>query len=424
MALKFFNANASGYNAAGGGAEPFNFDTVFAATASGTNPRRAGGRAYKLEPAVNNLAWLGYTQSSGDGVWNRHLFGFNIERGPESGDYIELSRIEISGGSTITLRLSDTLVPSFWIDSTQLDDGSAPALELDEWYQAELDLNTNTGVGSNKEWTHARIMRDADHAVMFEVDDLVNHTTGSPSGYAYIGRINIVTGESTPPIIWATDVIWMDNQGSYNTTRPTGLTFVNYAKPTADVTRMVWQGGAGGTTNLWDGVDNVPPAGLNTETNASQIEHLGGGTSADDYDADCQTFKVAGGMGPRDTVLGAVAFTRHAEDASSGTKTGHVEGVQNPAITAATFNFGDDGGGNGDEPTGWRTKATAIYETPTISATATPRARIRRTSTGGPDVNCDQLGFMFVWEKFPNLGPPLLKHRNVQRPVQPTRAVY
>lgn len=66
--------------------------------------------------------------------------------------------------------------------------------------------------------------------------------------------------------------------------------------PSADIARStLWTGGVGGTTNLFDAVNNTPPIGTATETDLTQIEHAGNAaTSTDDYLATVDGYATLG----------------------------------------------------------------------------------------------------------------------------------
>lgn len=158
---------------------------------------------------------------------------------------------------------------------------------------------------------------------------------------------------------------------------------------TSDFFNNNWTGGVGGTTNLWNAVDNVPPAGTATETDLTQIE-CASNTGTANYIANLTTWSAAG-VANNDSVFSFLAWACHGEDVSTGTKTGvfrlYENGVGGSGSDVA-FNFGDDVGALGTYPATWRWVSAAIHEYGTGSGvlgstmSQTPKLRIGKTDTG------------------------------------------
>lgn len=137
-----------------------------------------------------------------------------------------------------------------------------------------------------------------------------------------------------------------------------GPTAVYHLLPTADAQRGSWTGGSGGTTNLWDAINNVPPAGTATETNTTQIESAdsSGDNSTDEYRATTQT--IASVVGTGASVLAMSCGCFHGEDVATGTKTGSIA-LTSPTISATTFTFGQDLAALGTYPDYWQWRSPA-----------------------------------------------------------------
>jgi len=119
----------------------------------------------------------------------------------------------------------------------------------------------------------------------------------------------------------------------------------------------LWTGGSGGTTNLYDAVNNCPPVGSATESNTTQIEHAGGAAATgDQYHANLTTYTNAG-VGASDTVIALQGVVVWGEDVATGTKMLSWGAVSNPGTTI--------GVGSTDVSTGHGSGAVGTYSTGT-----------------------------------------------------------
>jgi hypothetical protein len=405
VALKNFNANLTGYEqgAVAQTAEPLplTISGILGSTLlqDTTNPRRSGRRSYKVQPSSGSAVTLEYAITSASQRVERLNFGFRIETAPAAGQVAVVGWFE-QGSEDLELRIDSSRIPSLYIGSTLIATGST-AVALNTWHQVLMETSVDTAANA-KDGSYCRIILDSDQSIIFEAVDMASRTTTLPTACG-CGRRNTPV-EGTPFVGRFTDIVNTDSTGSNAQTnsRPRGCVYVDWAKPTGAAvtnTGAIWTDGAGGTVaaTSWD---NAPPTGTAAGAAGTQNEHLGAGTATDDLEFDCGSY-VTSGMASDDVYWGCVVFCRHGEYAGSGTKTGHVAGVNsNPNITAVTFNFGDDVGATNTDATGtptWRTKASGVTET-AVTVSSSPRVQVRRTSTGTPDVAVDQAGFMFVWE--------------------------
>jgi hypothetical protein len=164
--------------------------------------------------------------------------------------------------------------------------------------------------------------------------------------------------------------------------------------PTSDNTVTNWTAGAGSASNLWDAVNNTPPAGVASasETNTSNIESANGsGTAA--YTANVQSY-TASGIAPADSINADTALIRHGEDIATGTKTGTFELTGNPVIAATTFTFGLDGGAHAAEGASglWRTYRSPVSASPVVTLGTAPTIKIVKTDTGTRAACVDLMG--------------------------------
>lgn len=88
------------------------------------------------------------------------------------------------------------------------------------------------------------------------------------------------------------DIAINDTSGTDENSWPNLNGKVVLALPVADKVRggtAPWTGGVGGTTNLFDAINNTPPIGTATETDLTQVEHPGNGGTSDQYLFDLTT---------------------------------------------------------------------------------------------------------------------------------------
>ena len=113
--------------------------------------------------------------------------------------------------------------------------------------------------------------------------------------------------------------------------------------PISDYDIDDWTGGAGGTTNLYDAVNNTPPTGTDTETDLTQIECAVKNSQAV-YGA-----KFNYTSDPAGTILARMLIGCHGEDINTGTKTGGILFYDSGVGTSysKTLTFGDDMGALG-----------------------------------------------------------------------------
>lgn len=156
-------------------------------------------------------------------------------------------------------------------------------------------------------------------------------------------------------------------------------------KPISDAQIGSWTGGAGGVSNLFNAVDNTPPTGTATETDATQIESIDGSgdNATDEYRVNLQSY-ATGGISASATVRAIESLIWHGEDVSTGTKTGSLAIISNPNVgTYDAFTFGADGGALGTFPATWVAQKNAtVTDSPTVTISSSPQIAVRKTDAG------------------------------------------
>jgi hypothetical protein len=174
---------------------------------------------------------------------------------------------------------------------------------------------------------------------------------------------------------------------------------VDIAFPISDNTRTAVTTGAGGTTNLWDAVNNAPPAGVATGSETATSNIIYPASATESYIANLETYTTLG-VGASDTLIFTRGMIRHGEDINTGTKNGTYVGTTNPTLTDNTaFTFGNDLGAHGAEVGVWKTlwgsgKTTGLPTSGNFDTS--PTIRVDRVSQSR--LGCiDFMGMYVAW---------------------------
>jgi hypothetical protein len=153
------------------------------------------------------------------------------------------------------------------------------------------------------------------------------------------------------------------------------------------------------TTNLFQSVDNIPPAGVASANEAAtplaSIRHTGGANNA--YDANMTTYSSAG-VAAIDTVIAVMSWVRHGEDIATGTKVLASGLVSNPAPgVGSNFNAGNNAGAHAAETNLWLTQVETIQVSPSVTIGSSPVLRISRPETASRVACIDFMGVTMAW---------------------------
>lgn len=283
-------------------------------------------------------------------------------------------RLETNG--TLTLRdQTNTLVGS-----------ASAALSANTFYRIELEHKVKTGGGANSTL-----------GLYLDGTQVARSTTAN-AGSTGKSEVDMgrVSGTATLTILIDDVAINDDQTGGVQTTLP-GDGKVVLLKPTSDSSRTGFTGGGGGTTNLFDAVNNYPPTGVaSTGTNASQIGSANSNTT-DNYQANMGAYTTAlgsggGGMAAIDTVTLVHALARGSNSTTTARTIG-VSGVSNPVITEGTQNLGTTAAGT--EPTGWSSRSSpTIAYAPSVTLGTSPVVQVRKATASTNNMMCDLMGLI------------------------------
>jgi hypothetical protein len=269
--------------------------------------------------------------------------------------------------STVNLRLTTGGALDVYINTTLM--GTSATLSADTWYWVGLRSLTGTSV------------------VWLQIDGIDSVSgTGTVGTFSTLG----VSGSGASAMDVFYDDIIVDGAGFLAPSK------VDTALPISDNTRTGTTAGAGGTTNLWEAINNTPPAGVASasETDTTNIEYPASTTC--DYLANLETYTTLG-IAASDTVLAVQSIVRHGEDIATGSKNlQNVGALTNPTVSGASVVAGSDGGAHGAEVGLWVTTFGTLTTAPSVTLGTSPTIRTSRTSE--TRVACiDFMGMLVAW---------------------------
>jgi hypothetical protein len=324
-----------------------------------TSPVRTGGTgamAYRMNPASSAvISFATGTATAGDR--SRVHFGFRIATAPSSG---ERTIFGATAAGTVNIRLQSNQTLQYYINTTLM--GTSQPLALNQWYWLGV-LNTSQGsIVTNL------LMIDGVSAI-----------TGVASTISV--SVNVVgcgTGSEAAVDVYYDDVVCDDSA----LLPPSNIAIL---LPTSDNSvGSGWTLGSGGTTNLFGGVDNQPPAGVADTGATAQIRNAAANTNS--YVANLPSYATVGvnAIDKFVAVQGSLwTGAPVATSAKSGTYT-----VTNPAIGANALAAGGTAGAfwsgvaAGTFPTGWkRTSVGIITSASLLTRTTAPTFTVTQTTS-------------------------------------------
>lgn len=267
-----------------------------------------------------------------------------------------------AGTSQLSARLKSTGKLGLFKGGSQIGSDSSATLTTNTYYRVELALEVGAGAVDISE------LRLDGTTVASSTGDTISESAPSASrwGFATLAGAN--------KTLHTDDWVLNDDVASPNNTWPGGEKVVLLV-PTATNTRNNWVGGAGGTTNLHEAVNNLPPVGVDSAsaTDTSQIENS---TSAADnaYLADMTTYTAAG-IGSADTITAILPSAIGSNDSTTGSDTIDIGVDSNPAIAQVSQSIDVN---DGTYPTGWNRCVGTLTETPSVTLGTAPVMRVEK----------------------------------------------
>lgn len=155
--------------------------------------------------------------------------------------------------------------------------------------------------------------------------------------------------------------------------------------PTGDnIVGTGWTLGSGGTTGLWDAVNNQPPTAGADPGTTTQIRNATSNANVN-YDATMQTYTV-GGVGAFDTMIAVQPVIATAAPVATSAKLGTVGNVSNPTIANVNLAAGGTAGAfwsgvtAASFSTGWKTSGGTIAASPSVILGTAPVMRVQQVT--------------------------------------------
>ena len=336
---------------------------------SGTTPptydssiKRSGAYSIKIAPGTTSGYWVGGPHG------DYYSFYLRVTSLPASGQgyllgYSSGYALRLNSSGTIGVYNSGSLVGT---STTALTDSA-------KWYKIDYRYANGTSVP------------------VLRIDN-TTQVTASPSGWAFQPYFGAYTG-GVAYTAYVDDLVGCSSDFTSDDYK------VILLLPISDNSRTDWTAGAGGTSNLYEAINNTPPAGLASasETNTSNIECASKTTNS--YAVNLTTY-TDGGIGASDTIKFVLGLLSHGEDISTGTKNVTIS-VSNPTISGVGIVLGGDAGAHGpyaDVLTKWATSDNDLSASdPSVTKGSSPVITLTKTD-GTTRVACfDFVGLVVVY---------------------------
>lgn len=340
-----------------------------AVTVTTSNPR-TGVYCASCSSGGSNLTAYFVPQSCATfaGTIRRWRTYFKVDTLPAS----TVTIMKPNGASLPRARLTSEGKIQFWDDTVQIGSDSVQTVGINIWYRLEMEFDFTNALGSQR----GEVRLDGVS---------VGSSTTMSVGSVTLPEIGWIEAPGANRVLFLDDIAGNDATGTVNNSWP-GEGKIVALLPISDNARdTLWTGGAGGTTNLFDAVNNTPPIGTATETNLTQIEHAGGAAGTTDrYDANMTTYAAAG-IASTDIINSIHTLVSDGEDVNTGTKILAYEVLSNPVMASVgSVTAGENAGALGTWPTNWTVRtlgAVVNAEGPSVIVGTSPVFRVRRPET-------------------------------------------
>ncbi len=240
------------------------------------------------------------------------------------------------------------------------------------WHRVEMSVQINSGAG-------------ADDLYEWRVDG-VTIGSGTATLSANVPADVLLGWISTAAnlISYIDDVALNDSTGGSQNSFPGDGRQV-LLLPTADsAIGTGWTLGSGGTSNLFDAVNNIPPAGV-ADTGATAQIRSAQNTANLNYDATMTTY-LAAGIQQYHSVEVVQPWIITAAPVTTSAKQGTVGVVSNPTIANVALAAGGTAGAfwsgvaGGTYPTGWKISPGTLTYDPTVTVGTAPVMRVTQVT--------------------------------------------
>lgn len=343
----------------------------FAGTASNSATQaRTGTRSARCNPASGAQGYVQMTPSASFANGKYTHFGVFIATSLPSANRVIFG----AAGSGVQVRLNTDGTLTYRYDTTDVG-SSSTALTTNTWYWIGVRCVTGTSV------------------VLLQINGS-DAVTGSATVTIATANYGCHGTEAAAIDLYIDDII-SDDAGFLSPSK------VALLLPISDNARGAnwFQADGTTTTNLWQGVDNTPPAGVASANEAANptasIRHTGGANNS--YDANLTTYATAG-VAAGDTVIAIQSQIRHGEDIATGTKLLAFGLTSNPSESlSSSFSAGENGGAHVAESGAWVSTSNALITSPTVTIASSPVLRVNRPETASRVACVDFMAAYMAW---------------------------
>jgi hypothetical protein len=369
-----------------------------------TGTVRSGARSLKAQADSTNTGGnygMTFTGVVTRTYWARMAANFSAFPGAgTTAQPISIALAALSAGAEILINPGGVVTLNRVSNDGLLVTG--PTIFTNTWHVYEVSWNPSTGACQG--WVDGVSFGTA------TTDTTATTTlcTGYGCGFA-----------TTNTVMFLDDWALNDDQGTSQNTRCGDQGKIVLLKPISDNSRVGFTTGAGGTTALWDAVDNTPPVGVvqTSSTATSQIKDTTSNTT-DTYVANLATpgslvSSGGGGMAAADTAVLAQGIANKGNSSATARTVG-LSVTANPVIAEATDSTFTTAAGTW--PTGWTTVKTLPAYAPSLTLGTSPTVQFRK---GTASTDYAMADFMGIYVEYtpgtPKVGRPQIVGQAVMR---------
>lgn len=357
------------------------------AAAYTTTDVRSGVYAALFAISTQRKAWGTRLHSIPNGTSGYYRFYFRKSANPN--DRVQIAVALDSNPSAVASLWLTTSGAIEFVDATGTVVTTSSALSNNTWYRVEMRvLRAASPTTSNGTW-ELRI-----DGTTIGSSTTANLGTNALAQTGFVFGAAWISNNTASLDLRFDDLAINDSTGADQTSWP-GSGKVVHLLPTADfsATSSGFTDGAGGTTNRYDAVDNVPPNGVSVATSgaANQIESSAVKNTTDNFEATLQTY-LAGGLSAGATVtlvrdLYSVAPNSATARSFGMTKTNNPSAAETTANSKATA-AGTHANGNWSRITG------SVAYAPSVTLSTAPRIKIRKATNIAEVASCDYMALI------------------------------
>lgn len=353
-----------------------------------TTVPRSGAACAKCASGGVNYTQLAVASTLGRAYFYR--FAFRLSALP--GSTVAICRLIDSTGTVLEISVSAAGKLEMWnaVAAAHPTGEAAQTVETNRWYVVEMLCKVPAEGKGKVAWWLDGTQIAAEQEMSVRNLGINTFRVGNIQSAAF----NLFTDD------WALN----DDQGASETGRCGNNRKVVMLKPVSDKARTGFTGGAGGTTNLFDAVNNTPPIGaaVGSGTDASQVKDANN-NSTDSFEVNLGAYSASvasggGGLLPADFIALIAGYVRGGQNSATARGLG-LTLVSNPAAAEVTGSLNSETAAA--EPTGWRTitniLATVTYA-PTVEKGVQPVVKIRKSAATTDAVMADLVGLLVEYE--------------------------